>query len=398
MKRWVLKILILSTCFFIKKTGAQNLVLNYSFENYTSCPNGGGQLNEVIFWTNCSIPLSDYANACSNPSNVGVPQNSAGYQFAKTGNAYLGVIALQDGDFYIGYVQGTLSDSLQKDSVYCINFFISLSEDSNSSISKIGAYLSDTSFFVATTANLSFIPQIESPAGQNLSDTVNWMLVSGMYVAQGGEKYITIGNFHSISEGNYTYFGNGESAYAGYYIDDVSVVQLKNANAGADTAICNEDSVQIGSSNYAEFTYSWQPTAGLSNPNSGITKAMPTQTTTYYLTQTAPCSTSIDSITVIACDSSIDPSALQVPNVFTPNNDGINDEFKIKTKNIASINFKIYNRWGILVGELTAPNEVWQGRTTSGMQASNGVYFYVLTATGNDGKQYNEKGVVQLVR
>jgi gliding motility-associated-like protein len=396
MKNKMLKILILSICFFIKKTDAQNLVLNPSFEDMLACPDNGGQLYKAIYWINPTQSLPGYFNSCS--SNFGTPQNGSGYQMPRTGNAYAGIIGLQYQDFYIAYIQGQFIDTLKKDSIYCLNFWVSLSENSNSAISKMGAYISDTSFQISTTANLTFIPQIESPATQYLNDTTNWILVSGTYIAQGGEKYITIGNFHSISEGNYIYFGNGESAYAGYYIDDVSVFQVKSTDAGADTAICNEDSVQIGTTNYSEFTYSWQPAAGISNPNSGVTKVHPTQTTTYYLTQTTPCSVTIDSITVIACDSSLLPSSLQVPNIFTPNNDGINDEFRFKTKNIATINCKIYNRWGILVGEITAPNEVWDGRTTSGMQVIDGVYFYVLTAKGNNGKEYNERGFVQLMR
>lgn len=94
----------------------------------------------------------------------------------------------------------------------------------------------------------------------------------------------------------------------------------------------------------------------------------------------------------------IDIVPLIIPNIFTPNNDGVNDVFKITTKNIAKFNCNIYNRWGILVNELTESNEVWDGRTKSGLECTVGVYYYVLTATSEKGKEYNEKGVVQLIR
>lgn len=90
-------------------------------------------------------------------------------------------------------------------------------------------------------------------------------------------------------------------------------------------------------------------------------------------------------------------SSITVPNIFTPNNDGLNDVFIITTKNITTINCKIYNRWGVFVGELTKPNEIWDGRTTSGLQCTTGTYFYVITAIGVEGKEYNEKGFVQLI-
>ena len=91
-------------------------------------------------------------------------------------------------------------------------------------------------------------------------------------------------------------------------------------------------------------------------------------------------------------------SSISVPNIFTPNNDGVNDDFKITSKNIVTLNCKIYNRWGIKITELTKPNEVWEGHSTSGLQASEGVYFYMLSATGADGNGYDKKGFVQLIR
>lgn len=89
---------------------------------------------------------------------------------------------------------------------------------------------------------------------------------------------------------------------------------------------------------------------------------------------------------------------LIIPNVFTPNNDGVNDVFKITTKKIATLNCKIYDRWGLLVNELTKTNEVWDGRTTSGIQCTTGVYYYTINALGEDGKAYSEKGIVQLIK
>ncbi|MCE9538988.1 MAG: gliding motility-associated C-terminal domain-containing protein, partial [Bacteroidetes bacterium] len=89
---------------------------------------------------------------------------------------------------------------------------------------------------------------------------------------------------------------------------------------------------------------------------------------------------------------------LTAPTVFSPNDDGVNDIFKIASQNMATINCKIYDRWGILVNELTKLNEGWNGRTTSGLTCKVGVYFYVLTGMGNDGKETSTRGFVQLLR
>ena len=73
-----------------------------------------------------------------------------------------------------------------------------------------------------------------------------------------------------------------------------------------------------------------------------------------------------------------------IPNVFTPNNDGINDEFKINLNGNAVTNYhlSIYANWGILIFYSGSPNVNWDGRTTSGIKASVGTYFYVLEFNG----------------
>ncbi|MES2397854.1 MAG: gliding motility-associated C-terminal domain-containing protein [Bacteroidota bacterium] len=105
----------------------------------------------------------------------------------------------------------------------------------------------------------------------------------------------------------------------------------------------------------------------------------------------------IDDVFVGKCEDNTTTN-ITIPNIFTPNNDGINDVFKIASQNITSLNCKIYNRWGILVRELTKINEAWDGLTTSGVKCENGVYYYVVTARGEDGKEYDEKGFVSLVK
>lgn len=101
---------------------------------------------------------------------------------------------------------------------------------------------------------------------------------------------------------------------------------------------------------------------------------------------------------ILNTDSLTPNDILIIPNVFTPNNDGVNDVFKITTKNIAEFNCKIYDRWGLLISELTKTNEAWDGRTTSGLQCTTGVYYYALTASSEVGKVYNENGVLQLIK
>lgn len=92
------------------------------------------------------------------------------------------------------------------------------------------------------------------------------------------------------------------------------------------------------------------------------------------------------------------PSLLQIPNVFSPNGDDLNDEFYATGMGIKEFNCKIYDRWGILMSELVTIDSSWDARTTSGSEATDGTYFYLIKAMGVDGKEYNLTGFIQLIR
>jgi gliding motility-associated-like protein len=93
----------------------------------------------------------------------------------------------------------------------------------------------------------------------------------------------------------------------------------------------------------------------------------------------------------------ISDSEIYVPNVFTPNGDGQNDEFKVSYKSIASYQCKIYNEWGRKVYDSTDITQGWDGKI-GGTNASVGVYYYVIEARGTDGREINKRGTVNLLR
>jgi gliding motility-associated-like protein len=99
---------------------------------------------------------------------------------------------------------------------------------------------------------------------------------------------------------------------------------------------------------------------------------------------------------------------LIVPNVFTPNNDGWNDVFDIRTSGVGPFKLEIYNRWGNVVFENSSPLISWDGTTAAGVPASAGTYFYVISKaemlSGNaidnelNSFDYKETGWLQLIR
>ncbi len=305
---------------------SQNLVPNPSFETFTTCPNGGGEIYYASSWIDPSSGSSDYFNECST-SIATVPLNFAGYRWPRTGKAYSGIILIDKTQSNIReYIQVRLSDSLVKGQIYCAGFYVSLSGIVQVACNSMSMYFSDLPINCAGCL-FPYTPQINYQ-GAPISDTLKWILISGTFTALGGESYITIGNF--------------------------------NSDANTSTSIVN-------------------PTG------SGGNEA-------YYY---------IDDVYVGTCDTLKPPeiiSFLTVPNIFTPNNDGVNDVFKITQSNIQTLDCSIYDRWGVKLWELKNPDESWDGRNKAGVLCGDGVYYYVLTAAGLDGKKYALNGFLQLMR
>lgn len=317
-------------------SGQVNLVPNPSFETYTTCPNFPGQIYYASPWfqpnyyfgTVTTASSSDLYNQCASFGQTSVPTNSyvGGYQTPRTGLGYCGIGLKNSGAITSReYIETSLVSPLIQGKTYCVDFFVSLADTCQYAISNIGIHFSNDSLLYSSAlgSNLTVSPQIENINTNIITDTTDWVLVSGQFIAAGGEKFITIGNFRDNASTT-TQTVSGIFPYAYYYFDDISV-------------ICCD------------------------------------------------------------CDTII-PSNISIPNIFTPNNDNVNDVFKITSSGLESLNCKIYDRWGILVGEMLGANDAWDGRTISGVECTDGVYFYVLTAKGIDGKEYNQRGFLQLTR
>ncbi|MFT7611185.1 MAG: gliding motility-associated-like protein [Parvicellaceae bacterium] len=91
-------------------------------------------------------------------------------------------------------------------------------------------------------------------------------------------------------------------------------------------------------------------------------------------------------------------ATLVIPNVFTPNDDGVNDIFTFSGTNLIDVEGAIYNRWGELIFVWLAEAGGWDGRTTSGQKAPEGVYYYVFTAHTSQDQELNYTGSFMLER
>jgi gliding motility-associated-like protein len=94
-------------------------------------------------------------------------------------------------------------------------------------------------------------------------------------------------------------------------------------------------------------------------------------------------------------------SHLNVPNVFTPNGDGINDYFQVDAESLKSFHGEIRNRWGEKMFEWTdwqTFSAGWDGKSKISTNAASGVYYYVIKAKGLDNADYNLEGFLHLIR
>jgi gliding motility-associated-like protein len=144
----------------------------------------------------------------------------------------------------------------------------------------------------------------------------------------------------------------------------VQVMNILPVNLGNDTSLCNGESIILspgnGFSNYLWSNGSTLPYLTVDIP--GI----------YSIVVTNGTCKSHDEIKIGECDSEI-----WVPNVFTPNGDGLNDEFYPVYSNIDNITLYIFNRWGNQLYEGKGINSKWDGRY-KGKLCPDGVYTYLI--------------------
>ena len=94
----------------------------------------------------------------------------------------------------------------------------------------------------------------------------------------------------------------------------------------------------------------------------------------------------------------VSTSRLEVPNVFSPNNDGQNELFCVAYESIVKYQCYVYNRWGRPVFSSNNPAICWDGRINGGKPADIGAYYYVIEAEGADGVRHKRGGDINLVR
>ncbi len=238
-------------CYF-NSAGQQmaNYVNNGGFESKISCL-GNNTIEKCRFWS--SIDSSSFGAFVLDYCFANVPYDGVRFQYPRSGKGFIGTT------FYLptsytprGYVKNRLKAVLQANKIYCVKFYVNLSNVSKYTIDAFSAYFGNASIDTITNCNIPLsyiIPQVKTPNNIFITDTLNWAPVTGTFVANGTEKYLVLGNFKANGNLdslliNSSITGN---TFTDAYIDDVSCIDIDlPAYAGSDAWILPGDSVFIG--------------------------------------------------------------------------------------------------------------------------------------------------------
>ena len=154
-------------------------------------------------------------------------------------------------------------------------------------------------------------------------------------------------------------------------------------------------SVNFTNQSTGALSYSWDfgngTTSSATNPAQVFTGS---QTYTVMLIATAgPCKDTAYATIVVD-----DDLGMEIPNVFTPNGDGTNDVFYIKSTGVKDMELEIFNRWGQKLYTFAGSKASWDGMSGQGQVVPDGTYFFFVRATGFNGKVIEKQGTLTLLR
>ena len=175
----------------------------------------------------------------------------------------------------------------------------------------------------------------------------------------------------------------------------VTVYDMPVLIVNGDTTINIGTSAQVYAS--GGITYNWTPNLNgtIACPTCSTTIVSPTLTTNYIVVASnSPYCRVQDTVKVIV---DINCGDFFIPNVFSPNGDGLNDDINVHGRCISTFNLQIFSRWGEKVFETSSTSESWDG-TFRGKKMDTGVFVYKADGISIDGQSFKFKGNITLIR
>jgi gliding motility-associated-like protein len=162
-------------------------------------------------------------------------------------------------------------------------------------------------------------------------------------------------------------------------------------STGTDvTFLADTNMTQTYSWNFADASSGVLNSSASSNPSH-----MFDEEGTYCVQLIATASTCKDTSHI--CIEVLTEATISIPNIFTPNSDGLNDLFVITSEGLKTMEGSIFDRWGLKLHSWSGIGGGWDGKGKGGKSVSNGVYYYIISTSDfkNEAKQYS--GYVQVI-
>ena len=226
----------------------------------------------------------------------------------------------------------------------------------------------------------------------NSSSGCDSIVVADLTFVAGGTSFVT----DTLCFGDSLYFDGDYLTVSGLYSDTLNsgdcdsvlllhltvLPAMSLAITSSASQVPADSSVFLSGTSCIGCTYLWSGAATFNNPIVSSTSAVLDSSALLYYSVTSQgnCqfvdSVFIEVIYTMETDT-CDQAALFIPNAFTPNNDGINDKYRINGQFLNILNYKIYNRWGELVYVSNNKDGEWDGNFR-GVKCPAGVYAYIV--------------------
>lgn len=206
-----------------------------------------------------------------------------------------------------------------------------------------------------------------------------------------------------LATGTYTVVATNDAGCLESIDFQIGALGMISVSTGADTLFAQDGlttlhAVAVPADSVEAFL--WTPTTGLTDPTSATTACAVSDTTVYVVkaTSLAGC-IAADTVVVIPLfrPPSITCGEVFVPNMFSPNGDGLNDDLCVLGGCFDRMALHVYNRWGELVFATTGTEACWDGRY-HGTQAPEGTYLFTLAGERSNGEVLDRTGIITLRR
>ncbi len=218
-----------------------NLVPNSTFEKISKKIKSVGEISVAEPWSSPTLAPADLYVVKTKNYSISIPDNAHGAEKPMKGSGYAGIFAYSyKNKIARSYLQVKLTEKLKAGKEYCVRYHVSLSDLSKYATNHLGVAITKEAVSANNSDILKFESSIESRKLTVYEKQFYWTPICGVFKAEGGEEFLTIGNFtddDKLKIGKVKRpkgFSKPQSNDAYYYIDNVSVIDVASSKKKCD--------------------------------------------------------------------------------------------------------------------------------------------------------------------